>query len=245
MFSAWCGTATRSTMDIDLLGSFNSRSEVIIDAMKDVCLIEVEADGISFNAGSLEAFRIAEDAECEGMRLRVQGNLGNARVTIQIDIGFGDVIIPEPMPISYPTLLHFPCPKLKGYTMESMIAEKFQAMIKLGVLNSRMKDFYDIWFLSCTFDFEGKILVAAVKKTFEKRNTAITLRAALFDPSFGKDKNKHVQWRAFIKKSRIVNAPQSFEDVINAVKLFLKPLASSVAEGRAFNKNWIAPGAWR
>jgi hypothetical protein len=108
-----------------------------------------------------------------------------------------------------------------------------------------MKDFYDIWLLSITFDFKGKIMVKAVEKTFEKRNTPVTLQAALFDPSFGKDGNKNVQWRAFRRKTRIVNAPQSFEEVIDAVQLFLEPLAVSIAEGRAFNSNWSAPGPWR
>ena len=245
MFSAWCGPASRPTMDIDLLGIIDNRLEVITAAIKDACLTVVEADGIYFDAESLEADRITEDAVYEGARVRVRGNLGNARIAIQIDIGFGDVIVPKPCSVAYPTILDFPAPELKGYTMESTIAEKFQAVVKLGVLNSRMKDFYDIWLLSITFDFKGKIIVEAVEKTFEKRNTPVTLQAALFDPSFGKDGNKNVQWQAFLRKTRIVNAPQSFEEVIDAVKLFLEPIAVSIAEGWAFNSNWSAPGPWR
>jgi hypothetical protein len=114
--------------------------------------------------------------------------------------------------------------------MESTIAEKFQAMVKLGVLNSRMKDFYDIWVLSRTFDFKGKILAEAVVKTFENRNTLVTLDAALFDPSFGKDEDRNVQWKGFIRKT---------------IKLFLEPLASSIIEQSAFNSSWNAPGPWR
>ncbi len=245
MFSAWCGPRSRPTMDIDLLGTIDNRLEVITAAIKDACLMVVEADGISFDAESLEAARITEDAEYKGVRVRVSGNLGNARISIQIDIGFGDIIVPKPCSIAYPTLLDFPAPELKGYTMESTIAEKFQAMVKLGVLNSRMKDFYDIWLLSITFDFKGKIMAKAVEKTFEKRNTAVTLEAALFDPSFGKDESKDVQWRAFLRKSRLINAPQSFVEIVDAVKLFLEPIAVSIAEGRVFNSNWSAPGPWR
>lgn len=129
--------------------------------------------------------------------------------------------------------------------MESTIAEKFQAMVKLGVLNSRMKDFYDVWLLSLTFDFKGQILAVAVEKTFENRNTPVTLDAALFDPTFGKDEGKNVQWQGFIRKTKLINAPESFEEVISAVKLFLEPLAASIVERRAFNTNWIAPGPWR
>jgi predicted nucleotidyltransferase component of viral defense system len=198
MFSAWCGPASRPTMDIDLLGKIDNRLETITDAMKDACLIDIEADGISFNAKTVEAIRITEDAEYEGVRVRVQGSLGNARVSIQIDIGFGDVIVPNAVTVSYPAILDFPAPELKGYTMESTIAEKFQAMVKLGILNSRMKDFYDIWVLSCTFNFKGEILAEAIEKTFEKRNTPVNLDAALFDTSFGRDGDKNVQWRGFI-----------------------------------------------
>jgi predicted nucleotidyltransferase component of viral defense system len=245
MFAAWHGPASRPTMDIDLLGKIDNSLEVITAAIKDACRLEVEPDGISFNAETVEAVRITEDAEYEGVRVRVQGSLGNARFSIQIDIGFGDVVVPNPRTVSYPAILDFPAPELKGYTMESTIAEKFQAMVKLGVLNSRMKDFYDIWILSRTSDFKGNILAEAVAKTFEKRNTPVTLDAALFNPSFGKDGDKNVQWRGFIRKTKLINAPDSFEEVMTAVKLFLEPLAASIAERRAFNSNWIAPGPWR
>ena len=245
MFAAWHGPASRPTMDIDLLGKIDNSLEVIAAAIKDACLLEVEPDGISFSAETVEAVRITEDAEYEGVRVRVQGSLGNARFSIQIDIGFGDVVVPNPSTVSYPAILDFPAPELKGYTMESTIAEKFQAMVKLGVLNSRMKDFYDIWILSRTSDFKGNILAEAVGKTFEKRNTPITLDAALFNPSFGNDEDKNVQWRGFIRKTKLINAPESFEEIMTAVKLFLEPLAASIAERRAFNSNWIAPGPWR
>ena len=245
MFSAWCGPASRPTMDIDLLGKIDNRLEVISAAIKDACLMAVEADGISFNAETVEAVRITEDAEYEGVRIRVHGSLGNARVSVQIDIGFGDVIVPNPSTVSYPAILDFPAPELKGYTMESTIAGKFQAMVKLGVLNSRMKDFYDIWVLSRTFDFKGEILAEAVEKTFEKRNTPVNMNTAIFDPSFGKDGNKNVQWQSFISKTKLTNAPESFEEAIAVVKLFLEPLAASIVERRTFNSIWTALGPWR
>ena len=245
MFAAWHGPASRPTMDIDLLGNIDNSLEVIVTAMKDACMVDVEADGISFNAETVEAVRITEDAEYEGVRVRVHGSLGKAKVSIQIDIGFGDVVVPNPSTVLYPAILDFPAPELQGYTMESTIAEKFQAMVKLGVLNSRMKDFYDIWILSRKFNFKGKILAEAVEKTFEKRNTPATLDAALFDPSFGNDGNRNAQWRGFIRKTKLINVPESFEEVMTAVKLFLEPLAASIIEQRTFNSNWAAPGPWR
>ncbi len=245
MFSAWFGPVTRPTMDIDLLGKINNRLEVITAAIKDACLMDVEADGISFNAETVEAVRITEDAEYEGVRVRVHGNLGKARVTLQIDIGFGDVIVPSPSKVSYPAILDFPAPELEGYTMESSIAEKFQAMVKLGVLNSRMKDFYDIWILSRSFDFKGEVLAEAVEKTFANRNTSITLNATVFDPSFGMDRDKNIQWQGFLRKTKLIDTPGSFEEVITVVKLFLEPLVTSIFERRAFNSIWTAPGPWR
>src|SRR3989304_5141552 len=146
-------------MDIDLLGIIENSLEAIASAMKDVCRMVVEVDGMSYDTETLTSARIVEDAEYEGVLVRIQGNLGNARIPLQIDIGFGDVVVPGPSKISYPVLLDFPVPELNGYTMESTIAEKFQAMVKLGTLNSRMKDFYDIWRLSRTFDFRGETLV--------------------------------------------------------------------------------------
>ena len=245
MLSVWCGPASRPTMDIDLLGKIDNRLEVISAAIKDACLMDVEADGISFNAETVEAVRITEDAEYEGVRIRVHGSLGNARVSVQIDIGFGDVIVPSPSKVSYPAILDFPAPELEGYTMESSIAEKFQAMVKLGVLNSRMKDFYDIWILSRSFDFKGEVLAEAVEKTFANRNTSITLNATVFDPSFGMDRDKNIQWQGFLRKTKLIDTPGSFEEVITVVKLFLEPLVTSIFERRAFNSIWTAPGPWR
>ena len=245
MFAAWCGPASRPTMDIDLLGKIDNQLDTIITVMKDACLTDVEPDGISFNAETVEAVRITEDAEYEGVRVRVRGSLGKIRVSIQIDIGFGDVIVPNAESVSYPAILDLPAPVLKGYTMESTIAEKFQAMVKLGVLNSRIKDFYDIWFLSRTFDFKGVILGEAIEKTFEKRNTLVNPKAALFDPSFGMDRDKNVQWKGFIRKAKLVGAPDTFEEIVAAVKSFIEPIAKAIAEQKLFNSVWTAPGPWQ
>jgi hypothetical protein len=128
-------------MDIDFLGRIDNNLDAIVAAMKDACGMAVVVDGMSFNAETVTATKIIEDVEYEGVRVRLQGSLGNARISLQVDIGFGDVIVPGPSKITYPVLLDFPPPKLNGYSMESTIAEKFQAMVKLGILNSRMRVF--------------------------------------------------------------------------------------------------------
>ena len=245
MFSVWCGPASRPTMDVDLLGRIDNSLDVVISIIKDIVGLDVEADGMSFNSETVTAVRILEDAEYKGVRVRVQGNLGNARVSLQIDIGFGDVIVPGPDKVVYPVLLGFPPPELYGYSMESTIAEKFQAMAKRGSLNSRMKDFYDIWMLSHTFNFQGELLAEAIKKTFENRNTPISINQAVFDPEFINDRDKKVQWKGFISKSKIKNAPESFDDVFADIRVFLGPLVNSLVEGRVFKGVWNTPGPWR
>jgi len=129
--------------------------------------------------------------------------------------------------------------------MESTIAEKLQAMIQLGDANSRMKDFYDIWKLSQIFDFDGMLLFNAIKATFESRNVVIKENPAVFNADFASQKDKIVQWSAFIRKSELEDAPTSFEDVLSAVKKFIQPIVVYIVKAEKFHKVWIAPGPWR
>lgn len=245
MLSAWAGSVSRPTMDIDLLGKIENNLDTIIAVVTDICTIEAESDGIVFHKDTVTANRITEDADYKGVRILLRGSLGSTRLFLQIDIGFGDVIIPGPSKIEYPVLLNFPQPKLNGYTMESTIAEKFQAMVKLGLLNSRMKDFYDIWFLSRMFDFDGEVLVEAIAKTFETRKTPLTSKPTIFNASFMKDEIKQAQWLGFINKAKLGDAPESFENVVAKIKIFLQPAASSIIDQQTFRCFWAAPGPWR
>ena len=244
MFLAWSGPASRPTMDIDLLGKIDNSIEKIEMVMKQACNMDVEEDGMIFHEHTVSAAKITEDAEYEGTRVRIKGNLGKARVSLQIDIGFGDVVVPDPGRVAYPVLLEFPPPELNGYTMESTIAEKYQAMVKLGILNSRMKDFYDIWLLSHTFDFDGEVLAEAVNRTFKNRKTDLNTEPAVFDPSFGKDSSKQAQWQAFVKKTRLSNAPGEFNAVLTDMKMFLGPLITSLVDRQPFHGKWKASGPW-
>ena len=244
MFSAWGGSSSRPTMDIDLLGKIDNNLETIETVMIEVCDMEVGEDGMAFDGQTVSAVRITEDAEYEGVRVRIKANLGNARISLQIDIGFGDVIVPSPSNVEYSALLEFPPPILNGFTMETTIAEKYQAMVKLGILNSRMKDFHDIWMLSHTFEFDGKVLAEAIEKTFKNRKTDLTSSPAIFDPSFGKDDVKQVQWQAFIKKARLYNVSRDFEVILVGIKSFLEQPVGSLVDGRLFDRKWKASGPW-
>ena len=244
MLSVWSGPASRPTMDIDLLGKIDNSLENIETIMREASNMEVEDDGMLFDGQTVSATRITEDAEYEGVRVQIKGNLGNARVSLQIDIGFGDVIVPGPGKVQYPALLEFPPPELNGYTMETTIAEKYQAMVKLGVLNSRMKDFYDIWMLSKTFDFDGLVLAEAIERTFKNRKTDLTNNPVIFDPSFGTDGARQTQWQAFINKARLSNVPANFKDIAANIKMFLEQPVGSLVDRRSFHSTWKASGPW-
>jgi hypothetical protein len=163
---------------------------------------------------------------------------------MQLDIGFGDVVMPAAASLEYPTILDLPAPKLRGYSKESTIAEKFEAMVKLGALNSRMKDFFDIWLLSQQFDFEGQRLAAAIEKTFSTRGTGIQSEPTGLTNSFAEDPAKVAQWRGFIRKNRLTNVPQDFGVVIEAIAVFLGPVAKCLAEEKPFEATWRSTGPW-
>ncbi len=245
MFFAWNTKLPRPTKDVDLLGKIDNNLDTVIDSMKRICKQKVVLDGISFHPETISATRITKDVEYEGVRVRIPGNLGTIRLSVQIDIGFGDVIVPKATKFTYPTILGFPAPTIRGYSKESIISEKFQAMVKLGMLNSRMKDFYDIWLLSQQFDFMGHMLSTAFRKTFENRKTKFISNPMVFQGSFSSDKGKQNQWRAFIQRTKLTNAPKKFSEVITGLKIFISPLISALASNIVFQKNWKPPGPWR
>lgn len=245
MLSVWDAPRTRPTMDIDMLGQINNDINSIISFTRDVCLQEVEPDGIIFDPDSVTAENIREDADYEGIRVRFKGSLDTARFSMQLDIGFGDVVIPKADVFDFPVLLDLPSPHLHGYSKESTIAEKFEAMVKLGIINSRMKDFFDIWMLSRQFDFDGSTLAKAIEQTFSTRATEFKPKPIPLTNSFAEDITKSAQWRGFIRNIRITNVPQEFKEIVSAVASFLMPIAESLAGNRPFKDVWKAPGPWR
>jgi predicted nucleotidyltransferase component of viral defense system len=245
MLTVWEAPFSRPTMDIDFLGHIDNNIKSITAIVADICSQKVEPDGIIFDLTSIKGEHITEDADYEGVRVRFHGSLGTAKFTMQLDIGFGDVVIPAPASLEYPTILDLPVPKLLGYSRESSIAEKFEAMVKLGVVSSRMKDFFDIWLLSQQFDFEGKRLAAAIDKTFSTRGTIIQSEPNSLTNSFAEDPIKVTQWRGFIRKIRLTNVPQDFREVIEAISIFLRPIAERLATKKPFEATWRAPGPWR
>lgn len=243
MLRAWRSPEFRPTMDIDMLGRTSNDETNIISQVRDIMAVSVEPDGLTFDPESIQSERITEDADYEGIRIRFRGYLDSARVTLQVDIGFGDIIYPAPEESDLPVMLDFPAPRLLCYSRESAIAEKFEAMVKLGILNSRMKDFYDIWLLSRQFDFYGATLTEAVRLTFEKRETAMPTRIEAFENTF--IHAKQIQWAAFRQRIQQDHVPDSFHDIVSSVEAFLAPLASAISQGTLEARKWICPGPWR
>lgn len=237
MLRVWHAPAARPTRDIDLLGRMDNSPENLARVVAEVCENKVEPDGLVFKAATVKAARIKENADYEGVRVRFEGLLGKAKIPMQIDVGFGDVVVPAAKTIGYPTLLEFPAPTMKGYPRETVVAEKFEAMVKLGTLNSRMKDFFDIWLMARQFDFDGALLARAVTSTFRNRKTAIDAAPVALTPAFTESPTVEAQWQAFVRRGKFTLAPKRFGDVASALTEFLLPLAAGCITGK-FERTW-------
>lgn len=225
MLRAWKATEFRSTKDIDMLGITSNNGAIIVQQIREIMEFEVEPDGLSFELESIGSESIIENAEHVGIRVTFVCYLGSAKINMQIDVGFGDIVHPGPVDSSLPTMLDDPSPSFLGYTRDSVIAEKFETMVKRGDLNSRMKDFYDIWLLSRQFEFDSVKLAEAVRLTFQRRGTAIPTDLDAFDEGFADA--KQVQWIAFRKRLRLDQVPESFREIISVVREFLTPIVAA------------------
>ena len=242
MLRVWRSPELRPTMDIDMLGRTSNEEADIVVQIRDILTADVEADGLAFDPDSIQSERITENADYEGIRIRLRGALGSAKINMQIDIGFGDIVYPEPEKLDFPTMLNSPAPRLLCYSRESSISEKLEAMVKLGMLNSRMKDFYDIWLLSRQFDFDGVKLTEAIRLTFERRGTQLPLKVEAFAEPF--IEAKQTQWAAFWKRLQQDHVPTSFGEITALVDRFLSPIVAALSSDRPRPINWTAPGPW-
>lgn len=246
MFTVWSEHPHRATKDLDLLGSGSPDLERLAEVFREVCTTVVEDDGVVFNPATVSAERIKEDAEYEGVRITLTGKLGSANLNVQVDIGFGDAVTPEPEFIDFPTLLPGHRPRLRAYPREVVVAEKLQAMVNLGITNTRMKDFFDVWFLCQTFAFEGRLLRNAIRATFERRGTSISADPPLaLTATFAMDPTKQTQWKAFLARSRLTESGLTLSEVIDVVSRFLLPELERAASGSTVASTWEPGGPWR
>ncbi|HEY5704870.1 MAG TPA: nucleotidyl transferase AbiEii/AbiGii toxin family protein [Terrimicrobiaceae bacterium] len=171
LFRIWTEISHRPTRDLDLLGMGSEEAGEVAAIFREICTVPVEPDELEFLVDSVTAKPIREEAVYGGIRVTIEARLGNVR--IQSDVGFGDAVTPGPQAVEFPALLDFPAPQLRSYPTYTVVAEKLEAMVLLGEANSRMKDFYDLWFLSRTFEFDGPTLVGAIRATFNRRKTPL------------------------------------------------------------------------
>lgn len=244
MLRVWQAPETRPTMDIDMLGRTNSNLKNITAIFREICELDItDKDGLIFDGKQIVAEPITEDAGYPGFRIRIPVMLETAVLKVQIDIGFGDAVYPEPQKYLFPVLLDSPIPRLLCYSRESAIAEKFEAMIKRGKLNSRMKDFYDIWLLAGRYDFDGSQLCDAVRWTLERRKVKLPEQITAFSDEF--IEYKTVQWNAFRKKMCTVSTPEDFTETMAMIKTFLTPVIETLLSGKPMPKHWHASGPWQ
>jgi len=242
LFVAWQGHLHRPTRDLDLLGYGSSEPDDLASAFRQICEIDAD-DGITFHAGTMEATKIKEDADYEGVRLSFTAELAGARIPVQIDVGFGDAVFPGAMLLDYPTLLPTDAPTVRAYPREAVIAEKLEAMVKLDIRNSRMKDFYDIWFLSRTWPFDGQTLKQAIVATFERRNTPLPegVPFALTD-EFLRDPMKRSQWQGFLKRVGLDKTTPQLVDLGASLRDFLLPVLEFDDDKEM---DWRLGGPWK
>ena len=223
LLATWAPNPHRGTRDLDLLGFGSSEGDAVLAIFREV-LAAPHADGVAFDIKALRVDRIRDELEYGGVRLRTRATIGGAQIPVVIDIGYGDATEPGLEELDYPVLLDFPAPHIRAYARETVIAEKFQAMVMLGRANSRMKDFHDIWVLSRSYEFEGDRLARAISATFARRKTDIpdTPPEAL-GPDFAGDPAKQQQWRAFV--ADVVSDPGSLQTVCADLEGFLMPHA--------------------
>lgn len=226
LFVTWVADPFRPTRDLDLLGYGANTPEAIADTFKAICSTNVPDDGVAFDIKGLTAAPIREDLEYGGVRVQTHAVIDGARIPIQVDIGFGDIITPGPVEIDYPVLLDFPAPHIRTYPVETVVAEKFNAMAALGIANSRLKDFYDLWFISRTFEFDRAGLFTAVLRTFERRDTPMPtdLPTGLTDQYA---EQWDVRWKAYLRREHMHAAPDNLSLLIRELREFLIPLTVS------------------
>lgn len=250
LFTLWYDEPYRPTRDLDLLAFGGSHAPGVvanlIETFRALCDIPVNDDGLSFRKESVRGSEIRGENEYQGVRIQLTATLAGAVIPLQIDVAFGDAVVPAPEEVCYPTILDQPPPHVLAYPRYSVVSEKFQAMVMLGMANSRMKDFYDVWALAREFEFDGPLLSRAIAATFERRRTNLPAEIPLaFTDSFSTDHAKSTQWNAFIRKNRLSPEKLVLPDVTAFLQGFLMPPVRSIREGQELNLVWPPLGPWK
>lgn len=246
LFAAWREAALRPTRDMDLLGYGPPDVATLVSVFTALCAVNAPDDGLEFLAATVRGDEIREGDIYHGVRIRLTARLASALIPLQVDVGFGDVVTPPAEEVDFPTLLDFPAPHVLAYPRPAVVAEKFEAMVTLGMANSRMKDFYDLWMLAQRSAFDGETLCQTLRATFSRRQIPLPADTPLaLTLTFAEDAVKQTQWTAFLRKSRLEPVATGLTAVVDALKEFLLPPVRAAAEGVAFPLNWPPGGPWQ
>jgi predicted nucleotidyltransferase component of viral defense system len=244
LFYVW-GISRRATRDADFLGLGPSSPGELTNLFNDVLSVEVEDDGLDFGLGSITVQEIRLEALQPGARVRLVASLATARISVQLDIAFGDAIVGNAPLVRLPTLLDFPAPELRAYEIEAVIAEKTEAIVRFGAANTRYKDFFDLFVLAGEKDIRGERLRKQMKLTFDARGTALpTYTPDGLTPEFAGDPERQRQWLAFLRRSSAEQEPAEFDLVVNRVRELVWPPLQTAASDSSFDPMWIADIGW-
>lgn len=243
LFRLWAAGERRATWDLDLLGRGSSGVDDVTAVVRGLCEVAAD-DAIEFDAASVRGEEIRSPEEYGGKRVRLVARLAGAEIPVQLDVGFGDTVEPAPRIESYPTLLDHPAPRVLVYPRETFVAEKFEAIVSLGVTTSRMKDFYDVHHLAASFDFDGEMLLRAIRATFARRGTPLPDgEPVALTRSFLSAPERVRQWSAFLRRSRL-EAPAGGAALSDELRRFLLPLIEAARGSGTFPARWPAGGPW-
>ena len=228
------------------MASGESSADALREILSHICTQAVEGDGVSFLLETLHIEERSEGRVYQGLHIEMTATLGTARPRLESDIAFGEAVTPPPQEVELPVLLGMPAPRLRAYMRETALAEKCEAMVSLGIANTRMKDFYDLWYLSRTFAFNGTLLTEALRATFTRRGTAFPAEGLplALTSEFREDPLKQRQWQAFVGKNVLQQEPTALPLLIEALRAFLQPPLAALAEGRMFDRHWSPEGQW-
>lgn len=245
LYTAWKLDDKRTTMDLDLLGSGNPDPKYLSQTFREICAIRIEDDGLTFDREGITAAPIREEAIYDGVRVVVPVRLGVMSIRLQVDIGFGDSVFPAPRVAEFPSLLLPNGPIVKSYSPETVVAEKFNAMVLLGMANSRMKDYFDIWMLSRSFVFEEPVLREAIASTFRKRQTPMPASMPVgVTEEFSLNSAKQAQWGGFIRRQRRLETAPGLPEIVKAIHDFLRPATSQLPDSSITPLHWSPSRGW-
>jgi len=243
LFELWFDIPHRPTRDVDFLGFGSSDISDVENTFRDICRIDV-ADGVAFESASVKAVKTRNEANYPGVRVTLLAIISGARSYIQADIGFGDAVSPGPEDATYPVILDdLEAPKLRVYPHYTVVAEKFEALSTLGIANSRMKDYFDLWVMAHRSVFDGAKLHQSIRATFSRRQSTFPIEIPVgLTETFALDDQKQTQWKAFLAKNGLEAVP--LEEVVGFLADFLIPVAQAVCNDNPFTSHWPAGGPW-